>query len=332
MVTNIKTLDKYDKILLNALMMNSRSSLKNLSNKINRSKSFTQYRLKNLNDKIIEKAYPLINVTKLGFIPFDLYLKTSMSKSEELKCIEILKKERKIFYIERLVGTFSIRISFFEKNISSSSNFIKEILKDFIEKIEDIKINIISSLIKTNNGILNDSLGKSSKLFEINENLLLDKKALKILQIINKNPRFSVLEISEKTKLSREFVKKTIREMEKKKIIIGYTVDIDVEKIGFTSKLLILKLKICDKEKYSGLINFLCSCLAVNTITSYYPDQLISLELIIRDNHEFRNFQIDLLNKFSNLIQKIENLDYFDEQKYNYMDDFLEKIIPEQNL
>jgi hypothetical protein len=177
--------------------------LKYLSKEINRSKSFTQYRLKNLYDKIIEKAYPLIDVTRLGFIPFDLYIKTNLNKSEELKFIEILKKEKRIFYIERLVGIFSIRISFFEKNIPSSSNFIKEILRDFIEKIDDIKVNIISSLIKTNNGIFNSSLGKNSKLFEINENVILDKKALKILQTVNENPRLSYVEISEKTKFSR---------------------------------------------------------------------------------------------------------------------------------
>jgi DNA-binding Lrp family transcriptional regulator len=120
--------------------------------------------------------------------------------------------------------------------------------------------------------------------------------------------------------------------MEKNKIIKGYTIDVDIEKIGFTPKLLILKIKICNKENYNKLINYLCSCHAVNTITTYYPDQLISLELIIKDNQEFRNFQIELLNKFSDLIQKVENLDYFDEQKYNYMDDFLEKILSEKNL
>ena len=235
MVTNIKILDKYDKTLLNTLMRDSQTSLKNLK------------------DTIIEKAYPLIDATRLGFIPFDLYLKTNMNKSEELKFIELLKKEKKIFYMERLVGIFSIRISFFEKNIPSSSNFIKEILKDFIKKIDDVKVNIISSLIKTNNGILNSSLGKISKLFEVNENILLDKKTLKILQIINKNPRLSFVEISEKTKFSREFIKKTIRKMEKRRIIIGYTIDIDIEKMGFTSKLLILKIKICDKENYDEL-------------------------------------------------------------------------------
>jgi Lrp/AsnC family leucine-responsive transcriptional regulator len=332
MATNIQNLDKYDKMLLNKLMVDSQTPLKYLSKEINRSKSFTQYRLKNLYDKIIEKAYPLIDVTRLGFIPFDLYIKTNLNKSEELKFIEILKKEKRIFYIERLVGIFSIRISFFEKNIPSSSNFIKEILRDFIEKIDDIKVNIISSLIKTNNGIFNSSLGKNSKLFEINENVILDKKALKILQTVNENPRLSYVEISEKTKFSREFIKKTIKKMEKNKIIKGYTIDVDIEKIGFTPKLLILKIKICNKENYNKLINYLCSCHAVNTITTYYPDQLISLELIIKDNQEFRNFQIELLNKFSDLIQKVENLDYFDEQKYNYMDDFLEKILSEKNL
>jgi len=332
MMADIQILDNYDKTLLNKLLINSQVSLKDLSKEINRSKSFTQYRLKNLNDKLVEKIYPLIDVTRLGFIPFDVYIKTNMDKSEELKFIDILKKEKKIFYIERLVGIFSIRISFFEKNISSSSNFIKEVLKEFIEQIDDIKLNIVSSLIKTNNGILNNSIGKASKLFEIKEDNFLDKKALKILQIINKNPRLSIVEMSQKTKFSREFIKKTIKMMEKKKIIVGYTLDIDFEKVGFTSKLVILKIKITENEKYNKFINYLCSYFAVNTITTYYPDQLISLELIIKDNQEFRNFQIDLFNKFSDLIQRIESLDYFDEQKYNYMDSFLEDILPEKNF
>ena len=331
MNTNIQKLDKFDKILLNSLMCNAKISLKDLSKKISRSKPFTQYRLQNLNKKIIEKTYPLIDMTKLGFIPFDLYLKTNMNKTEELEFIEILKKEKKIFYIERLVGIFSIRISFFEKNIGLSSDYIKNILEDYIEKIEDIKINIVSCLIKTNNGLFDDSLRKPYKMFESNTKNNFSRKEIEVLKILNKNPLLSILEISNKTKFSREFVKKTINKIEKDKVVIGYTVDIDIEKIGFSSKLMILKIKICDKENYEKFINYLCSCICVNTITTYYPDQLISLELIIKNNQDFRNFQIDLLNKFSNIIQKIENLDYFDEQKYSYMDDFLEKIISEQN-
>ncbi|NJO18614.1 MAG: Lrp/AsnC family transcriptional regulator [Thioploca sp.] len=114
MIADIQILDKYDKTLLNKLLINSQVSLKDLSKEINRSKSFTQYRLKNLNDKLVEKIYPLIDVTRLGFIPFDVYIKTNMDKSEELKFIEILKR-KKDFYIERLVGIFSIRISFLKK-------------------------------------------------------------------------------------------------------------------------------------------------------------------------------------------------------------------------
>ncbi len=322
MTTNIQRIDKFDKILLNKLMENAKISLKDLSREINRSKSFTQYRLQNLNDKIIDKIYPLIDITKLGFIPFDLYIKTKMNKSDELKFIEILKKEKKIFYIERLVGIFSIRISFFEKNINLSSDFIKDILNDFIEKIDDVKINIISSLIKTNNGIFDNLLRKSYRLFESDKKIHLSKKELKILKILNKNPRFSIVEISQKTKFSRDFVKKTIQKMENGKIVVGYTIDVDVEKMGLTSKLMILKIKLCNKSDYNKFINYLCSCSLVNTITTYYPNQLISLELIIKDNQEFRNFQVNILNKFSNLIKKIETLDYFDEQKYNYLDDF----------
>ena len=80
-MTNIKNIDIFDKKILDLLLLQSNASLQVISKKINRSKSFCSYRLKNLqNKKIIERIYPIIDITKLGVYALDLYVKTNMNE------------------------------------------------------------------------------------------------------------------------------------------------------------------------------------------------------------------------------------------------------------
>ena len=65
---------------------------------------------------------------------------------------------------------------------------------------------------------------------------------VKILEVLQKNGRASVLEIAEKTGLSRQTVAKTISNMEKKKEIWGYTAIFNPELIGEKPFIFLLKL------------------------------------------------------------------------------------------
>lgn len=321
----IKNIDNFDKKILDLLIWNSNLSLQSLSNKLNRSKSFVSYRIKNLLNKgLIEQIYPIIDISKLGAYVIDVYIRTNMNEEREVKFIEFLKNQNTIYYIERLIGRYSMRISFLSENLKNSIVFIKECFKDFTESLEEVNLFIVQSIIKTRNPMFNTVKGnKPLTFFNVIENTTLSAKEVDILRIINDNPRISVLEISSKTGFSRKFIDKTIKKFISDKLVVGYSIDVDTEKFGYISKLFMIKLRFLSLDNFEELKRSLISISEVQTLTTYFPENYLSIEVNLRGERELRDLQIKILNEYKKYVESIEILDYYDEQKYSYMDDFL---------
>lgn len=310
------------------LLVQSNISLQSLSKKINRSKSFVGYRLKNLQNKgIIEKIYPIIDIVKLGAYALDVYIRMNMDKEIEKEFISQIVNSENVYYLERLIDNYSLRISLFSESIKDSIEIIRKYLKDYEQYVEDISFHIVSSMIKTQNPLFQTfKLYKSLEFFKESGKTSLTKKEISLLSKINNNPRSSILELSFKTKFSREFIIKTINKFEKNKIITGYSIDIDTEKLGYTSKLFLMKLKFLNKTEFDELKKNLIYIPEIQTITTYFPENYLSLEVIFKNENDLRNLQIKLLNEYKKYILNIEILDYYDEPKYSYMNDFLENM------
>jgi len=284
-MTNIKKLDFFDKKILDLLIGNSSIQLRDLSVKLNRSKSFVNYRINNLlKGGVIEKIYPIIDIAKLGVYVFDIFIKTNMNELQETKFIEFLKAHDEIYYIERLIGNYSMRISVLSKSLKNSIDFIKECFKDYADSLEDVTFFIVQSMIKTQNSMFGTiKNNKPLTFFREITNLSLSEKEMDILRIINDNPRISVLEISSKTGFSREFIDKTIKKFTKEGLIVGYSIDIDTEKFGYISKLILLKLKFLDYENYEELKKRLISIPEIQTLTTYFPENRLSIEVNLKN-------------------------------------------------
>lgn len=250
-----------------------------------------------------------------------------MNKNDEESFIQSLKREYKIYYIERLVGVFSLRFSFFEESYLSAMDFIDTLFQDYIKNISEVRIYPIIKLIKSNKSI-NCGVKKTfMEFFDHTRQYRLGKKAKEILKELNKNPRHSILEIAEKLGFSRDFIKKTIVNMEKEKLIVGYSIEIDPARIGNMSKLIAIELNLVNKQRLKEIINYLNYESGIQTVSLYFPRNFIVTEMIIKTNTEFRDFQIRFMDKFKDDIAKLEVLDYYDEPKYSYMDEFLENAI-----
>lgn len=228
-MTEIKKIDGFDKVLLDLLSLNSRMSLSKLAKHLNRSKSFVTYRLKMLNDSYIENLYPLLDISRLGFMPFDVYIKINMTEEEESEFIKDVSEKTNVFFVERLIGDFSIHFSFFERDVHSSKEYIQKILGPFTDKLAQVYINPVSKFIKTNNCFFKPASNIHSVLFDNNSFYDISPKELNILQILNENTRISIANISKKTNLSREYIKKAIAHLEDIKVIANYTLDLHYE-------------------------------------------------------------------------------------------------------
>lgn len=325
-MANIKSVDNFDLKIIDEMTFNSRVPLKELSRKLGRSKAFVNFRLNSLIKKgIIEKIYPIIDVTSLGFVPLDVFIKTQMGKEEEEDFIKSLKKEYQVYYIERLAGLFSIRFSFFDKSYLKALSFIERLFNDS-SKILEVKVYPLVNLLKINRSLVIEKRKEVIEFFNSKSEYALSKKEKEIVKEINKDPRNSLLKISEKLKMSRDFIKKSIKKMEEGGMIRGYAIDIDIPKLGGASKLINLELSKIDKKSIEDIKNYLIDKKSVQTISIYFPGNFISLEMNVKTNVELRDFEVDLIEKFKKCIVKLDVLDYYDEPKYSYMDEFLENV------
>jgi len=68
---------------------------------------------------------------------------------------------------------------------------------------------------------------------------MVDKKDLKIIEILQKNSRISCMEIARKLRVSESTIRKRVKSLEEKGVIKNYTVLIDPSKIGYESTAII---------------------------------------------------------------------------------------------
>jgi hypothetical protein len=88
----------------------------------------------------------------------------------------------------------------------------------------------------------------------------------------------------------------------------------------------LLNIKTLSEEEFKFLKNFLLNSPYVQTFTTYYPNQEVSIEIAAKEVSDIRRFQTEILNKFNNIIEELDILEYYDEPKYSYMEDFLQEL------
>jgi DNA-binding Lrp family transcriptional regulator len=132
-----------------------------------------------------------------------------------------------------------------------------------------------------------------------------------------RNARQSLIEISEKTGLSRQTVQKTIRKLEKEHAIWGYQVIVDEEKKDFSNYLVLIKRtikpideKVADKI-ISRKLEEIASNMGATIITSLYChgsyDWIISF--MATDIKHAKKFTEQIKNMYSEYIAEVQLLD-----------------------
>jgi DNA-binding Lrp family transcriptional regulator len=139
----------------------------------------------------------------------------------------------------------------------------------------------------------------------------------KILDALMGNARQSLIEIGEKTGLSRQTAQKTIRKLEKEHVIWGYQVIVDEEKKGFSNYLVLIKRttkpldeKLVDKD-IGGKIEKEALNIGVKFETSLYChgsyDWIISI--MATDIKHAKKFTEQIKNIYSEYIAEVQLLE-----------------------
>ncbi len=300
-------MDVKNKKILFEMSQNSRISLKELAKKVGLNENTTLYRLKKLEkNEVILGTHAIIDNTLLGFLGFRVYIKFKGTTAEKEKEItEWLKKQDEAHVITINTGFVDCLVISWVKHTIDFHEFIhkfKEHYKDHSEILE------ISPYVRAHHFNRNYLVEKgNNKVITIGneKEVNFDDLDTDILKLLSQNARLSSLEISKKLQVQSRTIIERIKKLEKKEIIKGYSINLNIEKIGYEYH----KLNIIFEKniKYPQLISYssnIKNTLFIDETTSKYDYEL---NLEVKDYAELEG----IINKIKEDFKGIKELQMF---------------------
>jgi len=315
-------LDQKDRKLLYELDCNSRQTIQQLARKIGLSKDAVKYRINRLlKDETIKSFNAVIDTGKLGFTSFRLFIKFyQLSPEKEKEILAFLQKNKNLVWFVQVEGNWDINTWFLYKSLEEMNSFWTELLTKYNNFIERREFGIYSNvtyfsrayLLKTEKNIF------SMPIISLPKKEKIDKSDLKIIELLSKNARMSIVDISQETGLTPKTVINKIKRLEKEKIIVGYRAEFNLEKLG----LKYYKIHITTFNTTSEKIKQLKQYIQQNPNIIYHDEVLggydIEIEIQIEDENKLRELIEEIRERFSNIIKDYEMLHYYKEHRLRF--------------
>jgi len=297
-------MDKKDYLILAELEKNSRIPVNQLAKKVGVSKEVANYRIKRLvKDKIITEFFAVVNTGALGFSRSGCLIQLkNINASQEKQFIEFLQNHDFISYLGSNLGKWNMAFDIIYKDRLHLESIAKEITLKIHNKIE--------SLIVI--GSITDFEAFPLKVMGIKDEVSFDKPLkkvkvdetdLKILDLMSNNSRIEYRELSSKLKMSANAIKYRIKNLESSGIIQGYTITIDVRKLGYEWHN--IQVKLTDIQKENEIKLFLRKNQNVNYFYRHLGNENWDLDIgtVVKNSLELRDFLLLLRERFGDSIK-----------------------------
>jgi Lrp/AsnC family leucine-responsive transcriptional regulator len=317
-------LDIKDRKLLYELDLNSRRTLKELGKKVGLTKNSVMYRIENLKKQgTIKNFHTILNVGKLGYISFRLYLELQgVTKEKEKEIIEYLVSQKIITWIVSVEGEYDLALLLLVKEVKELTIFWNKLLEKYLNYMGKRSLAVMNSSHYFSRAYLlglkqNDY--EAEFISEPEKEVLVDEIDLRILEFLAPNADASIIELSQKTKLNPKTIISRIKKMEKNKIILGYKAVLDLASLGYQYYKIHFKLHNLKKEHMSELKSFIF----INPNIIYRNEVLggddLDIEVQVKSDTELREL-IELIKKdFGEIIYDYAVLNYYKEHKFLLM-------------
>lgn len=316
----MRNLDAKSWKILYELDINSRQSYHQIAKKVGLSKDAVIYRIKQMeNEGIITKYRAIIDVGKLGYISFRLYLKLNNATPEkESEIIEYLKSQRILGWMVSVDGHYDLNTWFLVKSVKEMNDFWKELLKRYVNYISERWLTIFTRVTYFSRAYF---VGKEendiAQVFITEpQELSIDSADWKILELLSRDARMPVVDIAKQVGLTARTVIMRIRDLEKKKIIIGYRTNFDLSKLGYQYFKVHFNLHNVIPEKLRALKEYIFRHPNVVYDNEVLGGDDIEIEIQVKTLPELRAIINEIKERFSDMIKDYHHMLYFKEHKF----------------
>ncbi len=309
-------IDKIDEKILAELKDDARMPITQIAKKTKVSRTTVEYRINQLiKNDIITNFVTIIDLKKLGFYSYHLFIESTKHENEIIKkCLA----HKAVNTILTYNGKLSMEISILARGPIECEKYIKEIFDGLPVSYHNLIIltkTIVSKMLPNSETI--PIKKKNDKPIEYSP----DEKDLQVLKILSDNAKETYDSIGAKLLINRNTIKKKVQNMEKSNIIIGYRPAINFESLGYNVETVLIKLK--KREKLKEFEKFLSTYKQIIWASETIGNYDYILYFATKSLKEFHLAIRSMRHEFEDIILEMEALIAYEEHKYSYFGDIV---------
>ncbi len=314
-------LNSKDRKLLLELDLNARQSLSELGRRTGMSKEVVNYRIRRLQEEgIIKGFFAKIDSSKLGVTIFRTFLRLyNLTPEKDKEIIEFIVSNPRVGWCVKVYGNYDLNFIYWASGTNDFSLFMNGLTEKFGNFIEHKWVSVFDIYQQFPKLYLGDEKNAKFDVFTCGrgKKIDFDKKDIEMLAIISSNARISLVELAKRIGASDKFASYRLKNLVEQKVIQGYGVHIDLDKIGYSYFKLHIYFKNFSEKRFKDLLNY-CS-LQKNII---YTNRLIGgadleLDIHVKGKEEYEGLLNEIRYKFFDIIRDFETLQYSAELKMN---------------
>ncbi len=309
------SVSNFESKLLDILVKNSRESHSSIAKKLNSSRQTISYTIDSLVNKgIIDQFYTVLDFSKIGYSNYRIMLTfTKMDTINKDKIISYLSKIDSVLWIAECGNKWNLIINYLYKDNLELYNFIYNFKNKFYHFVKDIDFLLFIEAQEIYTKKL--YLFGSSKKDVIN----LDSIDYSILKILSKNSREKSINIAQKLNITPNTVISRIKKLESLKIILNYTLLINLEKIKEHKYKFLINFYNLDKKNEEKLFFYLKNCKDVIGVLKFVGKWDLEVEIKSKDFNYILSVSNDLKNNFKDIVSHFEILPIYKEHRYSFI-------------
>ena len=306
-------LDRHDKRLLLELDSNSRQSFAVLSRKMGIPDETVRYRMNSLIDRgIITGFFTLIDAGQLGYGYYKILLKLhNVDESRVDQIIKYLVEFPAVNWVARFDVHFDIGFTIRVMQVVELSQFVDELRRRFTRYINKLTfaINIETEFLSRNYLGANSKRREKSGAIKAPFNpAKLDQVDFEILRALSTNTRCPATEIAKIIGITSETVQQRIKKMERRRIIIRYSLMIDPHALSQINYYVLVYLNYPTTERLCSFVEYCREHSRISYFIKALGEWNYELNLEVESLEQYRSIMMDLARKYSDIIRDYQGM------------------------
>lgn len=315
----VEQLDSMDRKIMSELDRTARLSYSEIGKRLGIAKETVKYRINQLEERgVIEGYYTLIDLTKIGYVLFRVYLRlanASPDVEEEMKRYLVRSENVSVFY--RINGPFHMALGTWAPSIWEYEKFWLDFTQRFGTYIATSQLSIMTEYREYTREF---GTGKDKDVFiTISESKKqeLDGIDKQILSYLSSNAKASLVEIAGKTGISIPTIRGRMKSLSEHKVLVGFRPIINLAKLG--KEYYKVDLMLAKYDRAAEIRQTIVSHPSVAYSESTIGGSDIEFDLEIRGFDEFNKIMEEFRKKFAEDIRDYSYYSRVENYKTSYM-------------